>query len=190
MRTTLALLLFLAACGGQKAPPESLTSRSDQVRETQMESGLLKQEIDLDQDGRPEIVNHFRERLDAPRLLVMKELDLNRDNAIDVRSYFNNDGALEKEEMDSDYDKQFDHFDYYQDGVRVMTEYDTDQDGRPNVFKYYIRNDAGVPVLDRKERDENGDGQIDVWERFDAEGKVTRTGRDTDGDGKMDVRQD
>jgi hypothetical protein len=84
----------------------------------------------------------------------------------------------------------FDWTDHFQDGVRVMSEYDTDHDGKPNVFKYFARNDDGSVYIDRKERDSDGDGKIDVWERFNEEGLVIRTGRDTDGDGKMDVREE
>ena len=66
---------------------------------------------------------------------MRKELDLNRDGKVDVVSYFDTEGQLEKEEMDSDYDGRFDWTDRYQDGIRVMSEYDTDYDGLPNVFK-------------------------------------------------------
>ena len=90
----------------------------------------------------------------------------------------------------SDYDGAFDWTDHYQKGVRVMSEYDTDSDTKPNVFKYYIRSEDGSMHLDRKERDEDGDGKIDVWERFSLTGEVIRTGRDTDGDGKVDVREE
>jgi hypothetical protein len=154
------------------------------------EENLVAQDVDLDSDGEPDIKNYYRERSDAPRLLVRKELDLNRDGKVDVVSFFDEDGILDREEMDSDYDGQFDWTDHYQKGVRVMSQYDTDADGNPNVFKYYIRGDDGVIRLDRKERDEDGDGKIDVWERFSAAGEVIRTGRDTDGDGKVDIREE
>ena len=154
------------------------------------EEGLVAQDVDLDADGAPDIKNYYRERSDAPPLLVRKEMDLNRDGKVDVISFLNPDGDLDREEMDSDYDGQFDWTDHYQKGVRVMSEYDTDADGRSNVFKYYIRGDDGTMRLERKERDEDGDGKIDVWERFSASGEVIRTGRDTDGDGRVDVRDE
>lgn len=173
--------------GDRRSGTEGYISR---VSERPLEDGLVGQDIDLDADGAVDIKNYYRERSDAPRLLVRKELDLNRDGKVDVVSFFDPDGNLEREEMDSDYDGRFDWVDHYQRGWRVMSEYDTDSDGRANVFKYYIRTAEGVMRLDRKERDEDGDGKIDVWERFAANGDVVRTGRDTDGDGKVDIREE
>lgn len=185
----LVAVLALTACAKHVSTAAG-DERPSPVTERRTQDGLLQQDVDLDGDGAVEIQNFYRERADAPRLLVRKELDLNRDEKIDVVSYFDGDGVLEREEMDSDYDGRFDWTDHYQKGVRVMSEYDTDYDGRPNVFKYYIRGGDGGVHLDRKERDEDGDGKIDVWERFAPTGEVVRTGRDTDGDGKVDVREE
>lgn len=187
-RLFLAMALISAgACGGRAASPsEAYTSKvSEALNDT---TGLIEQTVDLDGNGTVEIKNFYRERAEASRLLVRKELDMNRDGRFDVISLFD-EGELTREEMDSDYDGAFDWTDHYQNGVRVMSEYDTDGDGAPNVFKYYVRDEAGAVVLDRKERDEDGDGKIDVWERF-KNGEVIRTGRDTDGDGRMDEREE
>ncbi len=154
------------------------------------EEGLIRQSIDLNRDGDPEIYNFFRERPDGPRLLKRKELDLNRDGKVDVISWFDDDGSLEREVMDSDYDGNLDWTDHYKGGHRVMSEYDTDFDGKTNVYKYYSIGEDKIARLDRKERDSDGDGKIDVWERYNDAGEVIRTGRDTDGDGKMDVREE
>jgi len=181
-------LAIVPACGGKKTD-SSAAYETKVVERPLEEEGLIEQLVDLDVDGMNDIRNLYRERADAPRLLVRKELDLNKDGKFDVISFFDEDGDLEREEMDSDYDGRFDWTDHYKGGKRVMSEYDTDYDGRPNVFKYYIENDDGVVVLDRKERDEDGDGKIDVWERF-KDGEVVRTGRDTDGDGRMDEREE
>ena len=55
------------------------------------------------------------------------------------------------------------------------------------MYKYYSIGEDKVARLDRKERDSDGDGKIDVWERFNEAGEVIRTGRDTDG-GRQDGR--
>ncbi|MEN0066272.1 MAG: hypothetical protein AAGA48_29305 [Myxococcota bacterium] len=183
-------MLFMLAWGCPKQGPKDIESFDNRVHErvTDAEQGLIEQKVDIDEDGVADIRNHFRERPGAPRLLMKKELDLNVDGRFDVVSVFDEDGQLVREEMDSDYDGRFDWTDHYKAGMRVMSEYDTDNDGRANVFKYYVPDEDGNPRLDRKERDEDGDGRIDVWERFSADGQVVRTGRDTDGDGKVDER--
>lgn len=187
---SLVILLGLAACGAKRGTAGE-TVHEGRIREKVLSSeGLVRQTIDLDRDGRADIVNFFRERADGPRLLVRKELDLNRDGAIDIVSWFDDAGNLDREEMDSDYDGTLDWTDHYQGGLRVMSEYDTDFDGKPNVYKYYSVGEDKVSRLERKERDSDGDGRIDVWERFNKDGEVIRTGRDTDGDGIMDVREE
>jgi hypothetical protein len=185
-------LLLLVACAKSGGPGAAADgpAKVPPITERTTEAGLVESSIDLDGDGGPEIRNLYRERADAPRLLVRKEVDMNRDGKMDVISLFGESGELEREEMDSDYDGFFDWVDHYQRGDRVYSEYDSDNDGKPNVFKYYVRGEDGAVHLDRKERDEDGDGKIDVWERYDTSGNVIRMGRDTDGDGKVDIREE
>jgi hypothetical protein len=190
-----ALLLVSSAAQAGKKDKETGGGdiNSDQYKSPVTEQelpaeGLIKQEVDLDVDGKPEIINYYRPR-SSDRLLVKKELDLNRDGRMDLISTFDDDGKLKKEEMDSDYDGNIDWIDHYREGRRVMAEYDTETDGKSNVYKYYETVETSTN-LSRKERDTDGDGKIDVWERFGPNGQVIRTGKDTDGDGKMDEREE
>jgi hypothetical protein len=105
-----AALLSGCAKKGTTAADEAYVNRV--TERPAGEDGLLGQDIDLDADGAPDIKNYYRERSDAPRLLVRKELDLNRDGKIDVLSFFDADGNLEREEMDSDYDGTLDWTDH------------------------------------------------------------------------------
>jgi hypothetical protein len=184
---------LLTGCGKKKAPEagaskEALTQRV--IEKVLPDQGLVLVEIDLNADGRPEIFNFYRERTDAPRLLIRKETDLNADGQVDVISYFDAEGGLEKEESDGDFDGRFDMTDYFKGGRRVMAEWDSDYDGRPNVFRYYQANTTGAMRITHEERDTDGNGQVDFWIRFDGDGNVIKTGADTDGDGKMDMREE
>jgi hypothetical protein len=179
-RLPLLAALLAAGCAKTASNPDSPYTT---LTERTTEDGIRIVEVDLDGDKRAEIYNHYRDRTSGSPLLVRKEVDLNRDGAVDVISYFDDAGALEREEMDSDFDGHFDWIDHYRDGARVMAETDTDMDGRSNVYAYYVDG-----KIQRKERDSDSDGRIDVWERFGADGTVTRTGSDTDGDGRIDVR--
>lgn len=157
------------------------------IVEKVLADGMIIQEIDLNEDRKADVFNTYQPRANAPRLLVRKEVDLNLDGQVDKITYFNEQGELEREEMDGDFDGHFDWTDHYQDNLRVMTEVDTDANGKMDQFSYY---EGTPPRITRKERDTNGDSLIDIWERFDENGVVNRTGRDTNGDGKMDERDE
>ncbi len=65
----------------------------------------------------------------------------------------------------------------------VKIEIDEDSDNRPErVFHY----ENGVLAAD--ERDTSGDGAIDRFDRFDADGLVSERAEDLNGDGKVDIR--
>ncbi|MCB9759175.1 MAG: hypothetical protein H6739_05005 [Alphaproteobacteria bacterium] len=179
-------LLALVACDGNKTPTEKdAAAQNRSYVERPSEDGLTLVEIDLNNDGRPDVYNYYRERAQAARLLVKKEIDLNWDGRIDIISFYDDTGTLIREEMDGDFDGQVDWIDHYQGGRRVMSEVDTEYDGRFDLWKYY----EGTRIR-RKERDTTGDGRVDYWEYFNDDGEIVKTGRDIDGDGEMDVRDD
>lgn len=188
----LSTVLLSSGCSGNKSSEDILRAANpyrDSVRERALPDGVILEEVDLNNDGQPEVFNYYRVRSDGARVLVRKDTDLNRDGQIDARSEYDDNGLLVLEMFDGDFDGQFDIWDHYQDvsgtGVptRVLTEVDTTYDGRPNIFITY--RDGQVV---RKERDTNGDGRIDHWEKFDSEGRVVRSGRDTNYDGTVDQR--
>jgi len=75
------------------------------------------------------------------------------------------------------------------DDVRVS---DIDEDGRPEVKKYYEqvpdpeRPGQRKSVLVRQELDLTWDGRTDIWRYFDADGKVVKEEWDFDFDGNVD----
>src|SRR5512138_2574070 len=60
---------------------------------------------------------------------------------------------------------------------------------QPNevLTEYSLKDAAGKEVLLRKEKDLNGDGKIDAWEKYAADGALVRVVYDLDFDGKPDV---
>ena len=183
----LTILPLLLACGPKNTDE---TNAAEDVAGTLSErttgDGLLEQQIDLNGDGTADVYNFYQATdVEGARLLVRKEVDLNWDSRIDVRSWFDLSGQLEKEEMDGDFDGMVDWVDHYQGGKRVLSKVDTNYDGQFDLYKIF----EGGKVR-RKERDTNGDGNIDFWEYLDEAGRVIKTGQDIDGDGVMDIRQD
>lgn len=178
---------LLVACGPKTDPAAAASeaSRAGVMSERPADDGLIEQKIDINGDGGADVHNFYRERSDAPRLLVRKEVDLNWDGRLDVRTWFDSAGKIEKEEMDGDFDGRVDWVDHYQGGKRVLSEIDTDYNGTFDLFKVY----EGGKVRS-KQRDTSGDGEVDFWEYLDDDGNVVKTGRDIDGDGVMDIRED
>jgi hypothetical protein len=69
----------------------------------------------------------------------------------------------------------------------VLSEYDLTHDGKPDVWKYALKGADGKEILLRKEKDLNGDGRVDTWEKYAADGALVRVVYDLDFDGKPDV---
>ncbi len=173
-----------AVAGGTTAPGKLPIGTAGVLTTRITEDGLNQVEVDLDGDGKVDIINYYRES-SGVKLLLKKDVDLNHDARIDVRTTFDEAGLRVLEEMDGDFDGRADVVDHYIQGKRSMTEKDTDFNGSFDLFSYY----EGGKVR-RKERDSNGDGKIDFWEYLDDQGAVMKTGKDTDGDGTMDDRRE
>ncbi len=185
-----ASLLVMSAC----------SSGPDDKEGKGPEASLLGLEIrgeaeveryDLNGDGHADVWKNYIRRGSEeipkdkrPRLLARQDLDLNFDHNVDVRRHFNEEGVVVREEMDLDFDSQFDAVDYYAGGMLYRRDLALNFEGRPSIIKFY--NDA---KLARKERDTSGDGKMDTIEYYEA-GKLVRIGEDRDGDGKPDVYTD
>ncbi len=77
-------------------------------------------------------------------------------------------------------------------GLREAAERDRDRvrprpRGKSDLWKYAVKDAAGKEVLLRKEKDLNGDGKIDTWEKYAPDGSLVRAVYDLDFDGKPDV---
>jgi hypothetical protein len=68
----------------------------------------------------------------------------------------------------------------------ILTEYDLTHDGKPDVWKYALKDASGKEIPLRKEKDLNADGRIDTWEKFAPDGALVRVVYDLDFDGKPD----
>jgi hypothetical protein len=69
----------------------------------------------------------------------------------------------------------------------TVREHDLTHDGKPDVWKFTVKDATGRDVLVREEKDLNGDGKVDVWERYAPDGALTRVAYDLDFDGRPDV---
>lgn len=186
--TTLALVLAASSAAGcaskqkrQDLKPEAQLLGVELRGDTETES------YDLNGDGRPDLFRIYllKGPKDEPekrtRVFARQDLDLNFDDAIDVRRTFNEEGVLVREEMDLDFDGTFDAADSYTNGVLYRRDMALNFQGKASVVKYYNNN-----KLVRKERDTRGDGLMDTFEYYE-DGRLVRVGVDRDGDEVPDV---
>jgi hypothetical protein len=69
----------------------------------------------------------------------------------------------------------------------VRVEHDLTHDGKPDAWKYVLRDGSGKETLLRTEKDLNGDGKIDTWEKYAPDGSLSRVVHDLDFDGRPDL---
>jgi hypothetical protein len=136
--------------------------------------------VDLNQDGKADVRKIYAKSGDT-EVVVCREADLNFDRTLDMFVYFDETGAIKRDEIDLDYDGVIDIISYYANGKVVKQELDTNSNGVVDRVRFL---EDGVPT--RVEGDTNGDGKVDYWEYYDA-GKLIRVGMDTDGDGRADT---
>lgn len=142
---------------------------------------------DVNKDKRPDIINVFKkvpnEKGGHDLHIFLKMMDLNHDSKIDIWRYFDDEsGAVEREELDFDFDGKIDRVDYFSNGIVRKSEFNFQFDEKPDIIKNY--DEEGIVVL--LEADQNGDGMTDYWEYY-RNGVVERVEKDTDSDGVADV---
>ncbi|MGF1510113.1 MAG: hypothetical protein ACFB9M_11500 [Myxococcota bacterium] len=125
----------------------------DPERKGQRKSVLVRQELDLTWDGRPDIWRYF-----APDGKVTKEeWDLDYDGNVDETRYFES-GVIVRSERDHDNDGRIDVVRYYSDGKLERKETDSNGDGNADRWEYFEGQ-----VLDRIGVDKDHDGTVDTW---------------------------
>lgn len=75
-------------------------------------------------------------------------------------------------------------------GDEIVKEYDLNRDGKPDVWKYFVKakDESGKEYerLVRKEMDINWDGKIDIWRYYDDREQLEKEALDLDFDGRID----
>lgn len=139
-------------------------------------SGWSVTKVDLNKDDKPD--QWILSKAGQKRI----ERDLNFDGKVDVWSYLDKNGSIVEEEMDLDKDQRVDLVIYYSNGIMTRKELSTDFSGLFTIVKFY---DQKGQLL-RIERDEDGDSRVDIWEYYESN-RAVRTGWDTTNDGKPDT---
>ncbi|WP_338866042.1 hypothetical protein [Myxococcus stipitatus] len=115
----------------------------------------VRQELDLNWDGRADLARYF----DETGALMREVMDLDFDGKVDA-TYLYEKGANTRRERDFDGDGRADSVSYYERGALVRKESDTNSDGRVDYWEYW---EGGQ--VDRIGEDLDGDGTVDKWTR-------------------------
>ena len=134
------------------------------------DASIILQKIDVNNDQKPDIINHYQERPSNTPLRIIKEVDINYDGKMDLKTYFDTDQNVVKEEIDSDYDGIVDWTDFYYKGVKTRTEKELDSNGYIDTIVYYRDG-----KIHQQDKDTTGDGEYDQKVLFDENGKAIKS---------------
>jgi hypothetical protein len=178
---------FCACAGNHKKGSSTDPSKSNRTAIGRVDDGSKcdpaqgrEAQTDLNQDGRDDVRRVYK-TIGDKEILICREADMNFDGNKDVFVFFDTKGAIVRDELDLDYDKQIDIISTYANGKTVKQEIDSNSDGFVDRVRF-LKDD--LPV--RLEGDTNNDGQVDLWEYYE-EGVLVRLGIDEDGDGRADT---
>jgi hypothetical protein len=150
-----------AGGAGANAPGSGITRRDTAVTHESCDTKSAGTEkIDANNDGKPDI---FIVR-DGSRELC-RAVDLNFDGVIDSYTYFDASGQVRRRENDYDKDGQIDEISVFKAGQIAEKDQSTALALHLDTWDFY---QAGVLV--RTERDSNGDGIIDHWWEYPKPG--------------------
>ena len=149
------------AGAGVNSAGNAITTRDTRVTHEACDvTASQVEKIDANGDGKPDITIVR----DGARELC-RAVDLNFDGVVDAYSYFDAAGQLRRRENDYDKDGQIDEITTFKGGKIDEKDQSTALAQHLDTWDFY---QAGVLV--RTERDSNGDGVIDQWWEYPKPG--------------------
>ena len=154
--------------------------------ETCNESGNRVEQLDTNNDGKPDIRRVF----DKGSHELCRVVDLNHDGKPDLYEYFDASGNVRRREFCYDDTGVVNAIEYYDGGKLSRREYDTTGMHKIDTWDYF---DGSAPVdaksgrpthPSRRERDTTGDGHVDQWWTWNGDNVTIAV--DANGDGKPD----
>lgn len=170
----------VSACGlGEAKSPDGRIRRDTRIvhEECDTDQGGARN-YDVDGDGRHDLGIVYRGGGE-----VCRAVDLNFDGRIDTWIFRAPDGSVRRRESDFDRDGRIDEIATYGGGTLMSKQVATNLAGRLDTWQYFR---AGV--LQRAERDSDGDSVIDQWWEYPRMPKsdCALVHSDVDGDGRPD----
>jgi len=169
--------------GAAKLP--SGTRDESLAHETCNESGNRVEQLDTNNDGKPDIRRVF----DKSGHELCRVVDLNHDGKPDLYEYFDAGGNVRRREFCYDDTGVVNAIEYYAGGTLSRREYDTTGMHKIDTWDYFdgapVDAKSGRPMHPtRRERDTTGDGRVDQWWTWSGDNVTIAV--DANGDGKPD----
>ncbi len=177
-------LLLVVAC--RKAPPQVDAASPSSAREF-ADGDRIRVEVDVDGRDGPEVISYYVEK-DGKRRLVEKVADFEGDGFPELRSVYDENGNRVREDLNTDYDKDFDWVDVFTNGARASAEIDTDGNGKRDIRKTYNTDGTITKEWFAPKRGQETEEIVSQRLLLAADRRVICDERDTDLDGAMDLR--
>jgi len=183
--TVLAMVAAAGGCSGDdkvsgvgKAKlPEGASDAPE--HEACDEGGRKVQILDANGDGKADVKRIFDKGSGAELCRVS---DLDHDGKTDLYEYFDATGTIRRREFAYDVSGAISSIEIYEGGKLARRELDTGGLRRIDTHDTY---DPATGRRVKRERDSNGDGKIDQWWTYEADGR-TIIAMDKNGDGQPD----
>jgi hypothetical protein len=186
------LAVISALEDSERAPGETILSelRPSEIRDPDAQGPRLASRLtDADIDSRtlygPDgglIARYYF--AEGSEVALLRETDETGDGHPDHWVAYSQNERLEAWKDDAGSGAPRLHMVYAEGGADIeRVEIDADRSGIPNQVYHYREGQ-----LEREARDTSGDGRLDCFEEFDAEGEVSVREEDVDGDGTIDMR--
>ncbi len=150
--------------------------------------GRDAREFDTSGDNRPDVRKVFKifgEGTQMHMVLVCRQADLNDDQIYDAVRYYNDEGRPLREEADRNFDGKMDVEIVYDLGQIGREESDTDYDGIVDMKVFYEKGQVIRTERDLAKKSSADAWKPNQWEYFES-GHLVRMGIDEDGDGNVD----
>lgn len=178
-----ALLLFAACSGDEKVSGKGEAKTPETVltgleHEDCKEGGNRVDIVDQNKDGKPEMKRVFDKGSNRE---LCHMADLNHDGKPELFEYFDESGKIRRREHMYDDTGAVSQIEVYENGKLIRRDLDSRGQHRIDTIDHF---DPVTGKRIKRERDDNGDGNIDQWWSFHDD--RIEIAMDKNGDGKPD----
>ena len=189
-------VLSLVACGGSSKAGGSKNvagiGDTDGITVPRVDPALCETKgkkvttYDLNHDNKPDVWKLYAsadEGGTTVEILTCKQVDLDHDGKKDYVQTYSRTGQIVAEEFDFTFEGSMDAREHYdkKTGKIYLIERDSDHDRKPDVWEKYDAEGR----LESVRRDRNADGKPDLWEQY-KDGQLLAILYDDDFDNKVD----